>query len=419
MKKKILLYIILFQISLFSLFSLESDWGGSLQTSIDASTEGGTSLSLKDSLSIWSEINVNTMLNFKVSGGYIFQYSNSVKHIPEFSTLHAYGSNGLISYKAGRFTLKDMNRNLFSTIVDGVEFGFKNDLVKFNSGVGFTGLIFNDNSSVLMTKSDFDLKNSDGFKLASPRLVEYVETAFFVLPGDGSFNVAILAQQDMLASSQIETNEGLLHTFYLNLGLKGRLWDFVFYNLYGIGELGLYDMTADNRSLILGAGAGGLNIDIPLPLPMKPLVSINLFYSSGDNWGRRDHQGSFMDAGKDYLYQFTPLSSQNRGYIYSISSGNLIYGDVAISISPEKNLSFALGSLTLFRAVDGPVSVLPVGEGYSSSSLFLGEELTFTMNLRPYSDLGFQVKSGVFIPNSPVVSGGVQYKISTYMSLSF
>lgn len=418
MKKNISIILVIF-LPLTFLFSVDFDWGGAFQNATEASGIHDSSVTQTNSLALWAEIDVNSMLNFKVGAGYRFRYDGSASHIPEFGTLYAYGSIDPISYKAGRFTFDDINGNLFSTIMDGVEVTYRRETMQINSAIGFSGLVFNDNSNISMTTSDFDLKISDGFKMASPRLAEYAEVIFYVLPHDGSVSVALLAQQDLLSESVIESGEGLLHSFYLNAGLKGRLWDFVFYNFYLTGELGHYDMTSDNRSLTLGAGAGGLKIDIPLQHPLNPLVSVELYYSSGDDWGRTDYQGSGIAAGKDSLNQFTPFSMQKKGYVYSMNAGNLIYGDVAFSIRPVSFLSVTLESLTLFRAVDGPVSELPVSETDSSDSLFLGEELTLAVNLRPLSDLGFQVKGGVFIPNDAVVSDGVQYKVGGYMSLSF
>lgn len=401
------------------LYSVEFDWGGAIQNITDVSIVNERSITQINSLSLWAEIDVKPMLNFKMGGGYWFKYDDSVSHIPEFGMLYVYGSNDSISYKVGRYTVKDKNKNLFSTILDGAGFGFRNETIEINWGIGFSGLVFNDNSNISMTSSDYDLKQSDDFKLASPRLAEYGEVTFYVLPGDGAVSVAFLAQQDMLSSSQIQSGEGLLHTFYLNAGLKGRLWNSLFYNLYGTGEAGVYDMTKDKRTLILGAGAAGLKVDIPLPLPLNPLVSVDFFYSSGDNWDRTDFQGSAIDGDIDYLFLYTPFSMQNKGYIYSINGGNLIYGDVALSISPVSFFSVVLESLTLFRAVNGPVSTLPVSEADSNSSRYLGEEVTLTVNLKPLSDLGFQLKGGVFIPNDAVVSDGVQFKLGGYLSLSF
>jgi len=425
MMKKVLFILIIAMLTFSSLYSLDFDWGGAFQNTTDVSSVGKWSVSQTDSLNLWAELDVNPMLNFKMSAGYRFNYDSfdkSVSHIPEFGTLYAYGSNDFISYKAGRFSLSDMNHNLFSTIIDGVQFSIRNQKIKVKSGVGFTGLVFSDNSNIAMTVSDYNLKSSDSFKLASPRLAEYVEAAFFILPGDGSLTAAFLAQQDMLASSEIETNEGLLHSFYLNLGLKGRLLNFVFYNLYGTGEIGFYEMEADDRSILLAAVAGGLKVHMPLPLPLKPLIAMELYYSSGDDWNS-DHLGTNIGADKTHLYQFTPFSMQNKGYIYSVSTGNLFYGNIGISISPVSSLSVLLESLTLFRSKDGPVSSSIGTDNYnkddSGSSLYLGEEITLAINYRSLSDMGFQLKGGIFIPNDSVVSGGIQYKVGGFMSLSF
>ena len=419
MIKKLYLIFFLVLFTTTPIFSVEFDWGASIQNTTDASSVGGWSLTQADSISLWTELDFHPFFNIKAAGGYRFSYdSGTISHIPEFSALTFYGGNKSISYQAGRFNLSDQNNNLFGSIIDGLEFNLQSQKIKISSGAGFSGLVFNKNSTVSMTSKDLD-SSSGGALLASPRIVEYAEASFFILPGDGALTAALLAQQDMRSSSSIVSGEGLLHSFYLNAGLKGRLGNSVFYNLYGTGEVGMYNMVADNRTVLLVAGAGGLKINIPLNSIIKPLISVDLYYSTGDNWDRTDHQGSTIDPAKTMLNQYTPFTLQNKGYVYNVGVGNLFYGDVNFSISPFSFLSVTAGSLTLFRSVNGPVSTLPVDEATSSASLLLGEEITLVLNFRPMSDLGFQIKGGIFIPNSAVVSDGIQYKVSGFLSLSF
>jgi len=417
MKKKITLILATVCLIITPLSSTDYDWGGALQNTTGTDNTDGWSITQVDSISLWAEINANELFNLKAAGGYRLLYEDGVlSHIPEFSALYAYGGKDGVSYKAGRFNMSDSSKTLFSTIIDGFDLKIQTQKMLLGMGVGFTGIVFSDNSTVTMTAKDYEAIINDAL-FASPRLAEYAEASFFVLPGDGSLNVSFLAQQDLRAASSLVSQEGLLHSFYLNLGMKGRLASILYYNLYTIGEIGTYHMAADSRSLLLIAGAGGLELKIPFNSPIKPLLSFDLYFSSGDNWERTNHKGSFIDVGKTTLYQYTPFSGKSKGYVYNVSTGNLIYGDVSFSITPASFLSVSASSLTMFRPVDGPVSTLPVSEG--DTGAFLGEEFTVAFNIKPLSDLGFQVKSGVFIPNSSVVANGVQFKVSGFMSLSF
>ncbi|MBB6479737.1 hypothetical protein [Spirochaeta isovalerica] len=424
--KKLLIIATAFSLFTGSLSAVDFDWGGVLQNSTDGSSINDLHVTEVVSLSLWGELQVSPMLNFKASGGYRFKYDGSadepVDHIPEFGALYGYGSNSLINWKAGRFSISDMNKNLFSTLWDGAQFGLRTDKFRIESGIGFTRLIFNDNSNIQMTALDVELAGSGNF-LASPRMAEYVEAAFYILPGDGALTAAFLAQQDfrgIFSPDILTTGDGLLHSFYLNVGLKGRIGSMLFYNLYGTGEAGIYNMAEDDASLTLLAGAAGLKLTLPLNVFLKPLITTDLFYASGGTWEERgDYEGSDIDPAGDTLNRYTSFSMNNVGYVYSIGRGNLFYGDVKVAITPLSFLSVSLGSLTLFRSVDGPVSALPVTEANASSSLFLGEEITLAVNIKPLSDLGFQVKGGVFIPNENVVDNGVQYKFGGYFSLSF
>jgi len=425
--KKFALFIASLTLFAGTLGAATLDWGGVLQGTYNVSSVNGLHLTMVDSLSLWMDLKLSPMLNFKASGGYRFKLDDSadslIDHIPEFGALYGYGSNKSISWKAGRFSISDINKNLFSTIWDGAQFGLRTGKVRIESGVGFTGLIFSDNSNIRVTALDGAIADEGSTIFASPRMVEYLEASFAILPGDGTLTAAFLAQQDfrgILHSKSLLTGDGLLHTFYLNLGLKGRIGSRLFYNLYGTGEAGLYKMPVDNGSAVLISGAGGLKLTMPLDAALKPVITADLFYGHGGTWAERgDYEGSDISASDQWLYAYTPFTRNNVGYVYSIGRGNLLYGDVKFSITPFPFLSVSLGSLTVLRPVDGPVSGLPVAEATIPFSPYLGEEITLAVSLKPYSDLGFQVKGGVFIPNNSFVDNGVQYKFGGYFSLRF
>ena len=415
MIKKIYVTAIVLIFSILPLFSAEFDWGGAFQNTTGISSITNGFITQGNSISLRGELEISPFFKIKAAGGYRFVYSDGeITHIPEFSALTVYGGSNLWSYKVGRFTLSDMNNNLFSSLLDGFQFSIQGRKVKISSGAGFTGLVFSRNSSVLLSMADFKSYSNNSL-LASPRIVEYIEASFFILPGDGVLSAAFLAQQDMRAESTFTgdfAGYGLLHTFYLKLGVKGRIGTSLFYNLYLTGETGTYTIPSVAEvaePVLILAGAGGLRLDLPLNIPaIKPLLSLDLFYSTGDKWGTHSD-----------INQYSSFSLRNKGYIYNAMIGNLFYGDFSISVSPASFLSVSVNSLTMFRAVNGPVSTIPVSEVDSSGSLFLGEEVTLALNFRPFSDLGFQIKGGIFIPNEPVVSDGIQYKVSGFLSLSF
>ncbi len=423
MIKKTSLIIVLAVLSTFPIISVEFDWGGAIQNITELTSVNDWKVTQGDSISFWADLEIVPLFNIKVATGYRFLYDNEeIFHIPEFNAFTFYGKKDLFSYQAGRFNLSDSNNNLFSVLLDGVQVSLEGEKVSFFSGAGFSGGIFNKNSTVLLTASDHDAVSNNAL-LASPRIIEYIEASFFIIPGDGSLTASFLAQQDMRSFNSLDEGYGNLHSFYLNLGLKGRIGSLLFYDFYLNGEIGTYHVSANatlstsERSLLVLAGAGGLRLDLPLNVVLKPLFSLDLFYSTGDDWDRGDWQNSTIDSTKDSLNQYTPLTLNNKGYVYSNRIGNLFYGDFSVSIAPASFLSIKINSLTLFRSVDGPVSGIPVSQG--ASSLYLGEEIGLELNFRPLSDLGFQIKGAIFIPNDAVVSDGIQYKIGGFLSLSF
>lgn len=418
MKFKFSILILIVQTAV-SLYSVSFDWGGSIQNLSDLSLEeSGLEWTQSDGAALWLDLGIHDLFNLKLSGGYNFVYmGGEASHIPVADNLQFYGENDFLAYKAGRFSFRDMNGHLADLLIDGVQLSYKHRLFTISAASGFTGLIFADNSNVLMTSKDFQAR-IDGALLASPRLMEYGEVAFHVLPGDGTVSAAYLAQQEMRSSLSCLEGEGLLHTMYADLSAKGRIGSSVFYDFYAIGQIGNYFMFADNRILAILAGAAGLNLTVPLNIILDPVISVKLYYSSGDaEWVNSFYGLESLNETKEYIYQYIPLSVRKVGYVFDGGVGNMMYGDVSAGISPFEWLNITARSLTLFRTING--SLLDPAYDPDSASFFIGEEVGLNLDFKIFSDLGVQLKGGLFIPNDDLMTTGLMFKASALVTLKF
>jgi hypothetical protein len=257
-------------------------------------------------------------------------------------------------------------------------------------------------------------ENNETF--ASPRFFQFSELDIFYSDND-TFTVSLLTQGDLRDESSLTDGYGILDSFYLLVGFSGYYGASIQYNFYIIGEAGSYDIPSEDRSLSILAGAAGAELDIALDLPLNPVLSIDLFYSTGDGWSRTDWQGSSIDSSVSELNQFNAFSVKDIGFVYNTRAGNIFYGDVDFTVIPSSFFSITASSLTLFRSVNGPVYEIPLDE--SDSSLYLGEELSLSLDFQIASDLDLSFKGGIFLPNELVVTDDVQYKVSANLTYSF
>ncbi|MCP4298878.1 MAG: hypothetical protein GY786_25135, partial [Proteobacteria bacterium] len=180
------------------------DWGGAFQNNTEITGKNENKVTQGNSLSFWGNLDINNYFNLKGAAGYRYLYdSGEIFHIPEFNLFMAYGGTDIWSYRAGRFTLGDKNNNLFGALIDGIGFDLNSEIFSVSTGVGFTGFTFNRNSSVIMSGADHDA-NADEALMASPRIAQYAEASFYVLPGDGVLSAAVLAQQDLRSSNILD-----------------------------------------------------------------------------------------------------------------------------------------------------------------------------------------------------------------------
>lgn len=424
--KKVLIVFLLTSF-LTGIAAADYDWGGIFENNSEYESLD-EELTQFNRIALWGRGEFSPELNLYAKGGYIFSYEDEeVEHLPDLSALYLYGrSNDYFStgldYRIGRFRVSDPGGFILNSPADGFRLFFPGTRLPVMVGVGFTGLVFIDSSEISMTPADeYETLDEDAV-LAAPRLIQYVSGRYTDLPGGTSLSFSLIGQEDLRTDDFIEDyvpGSGQLHTQYARLGVEGRITPDLFYSVSGTLQTGQYLIPdpSENYNYLAGMGHGSLKY-YP-DYDMSPVLSLEVLCSSGDSWSHRSGWMGDVGDDTDMLHRFTGVTKSTKGLVYAAQAGNLLYADLSTSLKPLETVQLILSSITFFRVVDGPVSDTSISET-SGNDLYLGEEIDFTVNWRPYSDLGFALNSGVFLPNSSVITDDdLRFSIGGYFSFSF
>ena len=412
------------------LSAAETDWGGTLQSYIEGGNESDDQLAAGVSAGLWLESRINTDIQFSLAGGYAFNYDKGdIFHYPILNLLALTGKTENSSYRLGRFTMADRNGLLFNALLDGFDSTWTAETDSHRAGFGFTGFVFNRTSRVIMSAVDqksFD--NADPLSLAAPRVVFFYEYSRYFQsetesgsPLDHTMSIGFLGEIDARPEDAVladSVSSSVLHSAFLQLSVRGLLTRTLLYRANIVGQAGSNQIPGEDRNLLLISGLAEAGITWIPAVTLSPSLSVQILYSTGDKWSQRpDWEGSIYGSG-DSLHQYTALTTRTVGYVYAPRIGNLMYARLGGSIRPAEIFSMSLDNYLVFRAVDGPVNAVPVQES-DGDSLFLGNEVILSTDLRPFSDFGVNVKAGVFIPNGSLLSNGTIVRFGTTLSVSY
>jgi len=422
-----LLVLVLFAVVPFQSYSM--DFGLFLDDSTRLSSVEGASFFQKDKFSLWLNTERGKHLSFSMQGSYTY----AIGHPYFFDLDHFYldgmfpeavGSSSLLNLNLGRFVFSDFSGNILDHNVDGLRLELNYPKVIFTLSAGYTGLLFKESSSVILSKADSSDSSKGDILFAPPRIVGAVELLFPELFARQDLVISCLAQQDFRGEDEIvaagEVNEilgkgGKLHSQYYGLGLSGPLSSSFFYDSYFYLESGkTLSYTADSSSvtdysyeytlLLSYLFGGGLRYYMKGDHFSK--IEFNFLFSSGDE----DYESFIEGNTADNAGSFVPISRPDLGLVFSPQLGNIFSAELSYSTKPLakkgykglENLQTILKTVAFFRPTTGPIS--EGGIDTSSDSLYLGTEIDTIINFRPFSDLGISLTAGLFIPNNG--SGG-------------
>ncbi|RPJ09599.1 MAG: hypothetical protein EHM28_01090 [Spirochaetaceae bacterium] len=328
-------------------------------------------------------------------------------------------SSFLFGFTAGRFYVSDFTGFVLTHNMDGARLVYKNPWLNSYIAVGFTGFLFKADSTILMSIEDKNYEPSF-LPLAPPRLIGLMEFNFPEVFAYQTLDISIVGQLDMHSTDMVKdegdtawdiSNGGKIDTLYAGIGLQGQLAENFFYESFFIFETGRTlasqeSVTPGNRVYTyvpIYAFMGGFKLSLFFPEFLASELTLTAVGSSGD----ADYETYLEGNYDDYSIQFSPISRPTIGLVFPQQMTNLIIVELEYSMKP---FSGAVGTIwekyqMLFQAIGyfrSSLSDISNSEGLNSGSedYYLGTEVDFINNFKPFADLGMSLALGVFLPNN-------------------
>ncbi len=418
----LLLLIFLFIVVLQS-FSV--DFGGIIDNATSISGSEDYSFFQKDKLSLWFDAELGKALTFYIQGSYTYSIDrpyffdlDSLSLAGKFPSV--IGSTSLLNFNVGRFVFSDFSKVVLDHNADGLLLGLNYPFANISVSAGYTGLLFKQSSSIVISKADSSDTSREDVFLAPPRLIEAAQILFPELFLRQDLTLSFLAQQDLRSEDEIVTEGeedpilakgGKLNTQYMGLGLSGPIASSFYYDTYfylGTGKVLSYLEDSDSgtgysyqyKPVLSYLFGGGLRIYVEEALFSK--IELKFLFSSGDT----DYSKFIDENTEGSANNFVPISRPDLALIFSPQLGNVFLTELSYSLKPLSgkgysaldNLQTILKAIAFFRPTSGPIS--EGGIDSDSEALYLGTEIDGIINFRPFSDLGIALSVGLFIPNS-------------------
>ena len=429
MKKKALLIVVITTLACFVPSSFAADIGGSNDGSTSFASSDGYALYLQDKVTLWFDSGQEKNSYLSAQGSYTYAIDQ-----PYFFDLEklsytgifpgALKGNSLLTFRAGRFHVSDFTGNVLDHNIDALSIELSYPSIITSLSVGYTGLLFAESSSVILSKADLSDFSTTDVLLGAPRLVEAVEFLFPELFWGQDLVISFLAQQDLRPEDELvaegEENEiagtgGKLNTQYYGLGIVGPLSSSLYHNLF------FYLSTGSTLSYLADAASGtgysysyqpilaylfGAGLRYFNENALYSKLELNVLFSSGDE----DYTSYFEGNTAGRAGAFIPISQPVFGLVFSPDPGNMFFAELSYSLKPlarskytrMRELQTMINAYGFFRPTVGAISEYGVDD--TSDSLYLGTEIEGVVNFRPFSDLGVTLALGLFIPNN--TSGG-------------
>lgn len=317
-------------------------------------------------------------------------------------------------FDLGRFRFQDPSGYVLSSPADGLAFAIRYPNLDLDFRSGYTGLLFEDDSTIFMSLAD---EANDGI-LGSPRLLAQAQIGLPNLLGE-SFALTVLSQSDLNPSSSFinsgstvrdPSKGGRLNTQYFELESSGSISTVVYqaFLVYGTGTTLSWIATSATEGSYqyepISSFFAGANASLPLPtLPIAgSTLGFELLYASGDTDGSLPLEGNTSSLST----AFTPVSTATLGEVFSPYLSNLIVGKADFGAKPSLfGLSFdgEFDLLTFFRPTLAPIYV--TGVKLDPVSNYLGTEADLKISCGILSDIEVSCTIGVFIPQGQSIQG--------------
>jgi hypothetical protein len=359
-----------------------------------------------------------------------------------FTTTVPLGGSGLLTVSAGRFGFRDATGLVINDPADGARAVWNAPAFDLSLSLGYTGATFAPASGVLVSRADLqDRLNStenffDQYLLAPPRALA---TSRFTLRDvfgefwDGqNVTVGLSGQVDMrpLGTPELATAGatervvgGPVHTGYFSAGLSGPIVPGIYYDVFGIANVGrtLSYINGTYLGSLLFGWLAGASAEFFLDIPVQPTAILTGVIASGD-----EDKTAFLEGNTEgNATAFTPVSAGSFGSIVNPRLNNIIASRLDLSVKPlggigssfGDNFSVTAGASLFARPTLGPVSL--GGLERDSTARYLGTEAGLGVNARVLSDFGLTLSGTMFFPNPVAFQNDVtRYNVSLGFALS-
>lgn len=447
------------RLSLFAIFLLLSasaatafDWGGSLTNSSEYKTQDESSdedeFFQSNSLSLYLTTQLGRRTELAAEGAYTYTTERpalfDVRSLHMTRTVEPETGPRQFATRLGRFNASDPTGEVLRHTLDGVSLQFIYPDLELALTAGYTGLLFAPTANVSMSKLD-QADDEDDELLAPGRLVGEIEAALPELFLRQNLALAVLFQEDLrdpnsedLLEPGVDTSDptrgGLVDTQYAVLSLDGPLGGSFFYTLYGIANTGRTLSFVEDEDTETGqayeykpflAGLFGLRLDYFIPQFLSSRASLFGRLGTGDS----DYSSYTEGNTEENATLFTPITPSTAGAVFGVEPGNSAHIGLSYSVRPFtgspsgwlKRLQTELSGYSFFRtAGEGVTSVSAIDSGSSES--YLGSEVDFSIRMRPYSDFGIGLTTGLFVANANALVEGANetdFLVRLDASLSF
>ncbi|MBN2444583.1 MAG: hypothetical protein JXJ04_24690 [Spirochaetales bacterium] len=426
MKKAIIFYLFICIILSSPLFGI--DFGGYLDNTTSFSTDENTGYYQIDRLRLWLTGTLGKDWTYSMMGNYSFELDYPYLFDIDELVLKgkwAFIENGpaLFSTGLGRFTISEFSRLVLNHRADGFQFDFNYPGTIISLAMGYTGLLSKHSSTITLSKADTNDQDDTSILFGTPRLLGVLQFHFPEVFSGQDLYLSALIQKDLRSNENIlkegeenfslaENSGGYYDSIYSGIGLSGAVNSSLYYNVFGYFQTGRTLSYLEDDDAIGGysyqyvpiiAFLGGTEINYYSPDLSYSTFSLSFIFSSGDEDSISCVEGN--TEGSSFL--FTPISEQKERVIFNPKLSNIFYIKGRYTIKPFamlplsflENILLILDGTAFFRATTGAITDQK-GLNPDSEDLYLGTEIDFIINYRPFSDLGLSLSTGYFIPNN-------------------
>jgi len=412
-------------------FAAAVDFGGTLDNLTAGATDiasGAFQIDQEDTITAWISAPIGKASRFYGEGFYKFTYQQGTVTPYLFDVSQFYISTDIYNvqdgpshfgYQVGRIAAADMSGYVMNGLFDGMTFTLAYPSVEFTLSGGYTGLTLKPDSTVIMSRLDSTDLSNNSVILGPPRIVGSLEVRFPHLFALQSVSVDAIAQKDLHSpgdlisagtTSQNVSSSGAVDTGYFGVQLAGPLTSTLFYSAFSYLNIGQTLSFVANATSPTGnsyqyepilAYAGGLSLDL-YPGFLGSHFGLSGLYSTGDNDANAYLDGNTSGASNTFI----PINQRQYSLIFTPQLGNSILLGLQFSLKPFSGSSSAWlkslqGEVKAFGYLR-PATSEPTSVGATVASPgdpYLGTEIDAYLRVRPYSDLGFELQSGMFMPN--------------------